>query len=91
MFDIVASNNNELALPVEVEGIDGPKPRQPGPPIPRQPELSSEGNPENNRKQNRGGEECDRHGGNGGTLAREKTFNQAWHLVAHSKKTAADV
>ena len=30
-------------------------------------------------------------GGKGETLAREKTFNQAWHLLAHSKKTAADI
>ena len=91
MFDIVASNNDELALPVEVEGIDSPKPRRPGPSITRQPKPASEGKAENKGQQSSGGEECDRRGGKGETLAREKTFNQAWHLVAHSKKTAADV
>jgi hypothetical protein len=48
MFDIVASNNNELALPVEVEGIDGPKPRQPGPSITWQPNPASVDEAENN-------------------------------------------
>src|SRR5580693_1220133 len=82
MFDIVASNNNELALPVEVEGLDGPKPRRPGPSITWQPKPASEGKAEKNGQQTNGGEECDRCGGKGKTLAREKTFNQAWHLVA---------
>jgi hypothetical protein len=77
MFDIVASNNNELALPVEVEGIDGPKPRRPGPSITRQPKLSSEGKAVNKGQQSSGGEECDRRSGKGETLAREKTFSQA--------------
>ena len=57
MFNIVASNNNKLTLPVEVEGIDGPKPRLPGPSVARQPEPSSEGKAENHRKQNHGGKE----------------------------------
>ncbi|MGA9214586.1 MAG: hypothetical protein WBZ54_04810, partial [Methylocella sp.] len=91
MFDIVASNNNELALPVEVESIDGPKPRQPGPSITWQPKPAPEGEAENNGQQTSGAGECDRRGGKGETLVREKTFIQAQHLVAHSKKTAADV
>lgn len=91
MFDIVASNNNELALPVEVEGIDGPKPRQPGPSITWQPNPASKDEAENKGQQTSSGEERDRRGGKGETLAREKTFIQAWHLVTHLKKTAADV
>jgi hypothetical protein len=91
MFDIVASNNNELALPVEIEGIDGPKPRQPGPSIAWQPDPATEDEAENYGQQTSGGKERDRRGGKGETLAREKTFIQAWHLVTHLKKTAADV
>jgi hypothetical protein len=85
VFDIVTSNNNELALPVEVEGIDGSKPRQAGPSITWQPKPTSEGGAENNGQHTSGDEECDRRSGNGETLAREKTFIQAQHLVAHSK------
>jgi hypothetical protein len=91
MFDIVASNNNELSLLVEVEGIDGPKSRRPAPSIAWQPEPTSKAGAENNGQQSSGGEERDRRGGKGETLAREKTFIQARHLVAYSKKTAAEV
>jgi hypothetical protein len=80
MFDIVASNNHELALPVEVEGIDGPKPRRPGPPITWQPNPAPEDEAENKGQQTSGGEERDRRSGKGETLAREKSFIQAWHL-----------
>ena len=52
---------------------------------------ASEGEVENNGQQSNGDEEYARRGGKGETLAREKTFNQAWHLGAHSKKTAAEV
>jgi len=74
MFNIVASNNNKLALPVEVEGIDGPKPRLPGPSVARQPEPSSEGKAENHRKQNHGGKERQCRDEKGETLVCEKTF-----------------
>jgi hypothetical protein len=74
MFNIVASNNNKLALPVEVEGIDGPKPRLPGPSVRRQPEPSSEGKAENHRKQNHGGKERQCRDEKGETLVCEKTF-----------------
>jgi len=74
MFNIVASNNNKLALPVEVEGIDGPKPRLPSPSIARQPEPSSEGKAENHRKQNHGGKERQCRDEKGETLVCEKTF-----------------
>jgi hypothetical protein len=79
MFDIVASNNNELALPVEVEGIDGPKPRYPGPSIAWQPKPTSEEGAENNGQQSSGSEECDRRNGKGETLARQKTVIEARH------------
>jgi hypothetical protein len=91
MLDVVASNNNKLALPVEVEGIDGPKPRQPSPSIAWQPEPTSEDGAENDGQQGSGGEERDRRGGKGETLAREKAFIQCRHLGAHSKKTAVEV
>jgi hypothetical protein len=74
MFNIVASNNNKLAPPVEVEGIDGPKPRLPGPSVRRQPEPSSEGKAENHRKQNHGGKERQCRDEKGETLVCEKTF-----------------
>ncbi len=74
MFNIVASNNNKLALPVEVEGIDGPKPRLPGPSVVRQPEPSSEGKAENHRKQNHGSKERQCRDEKGETLVCEKTF-----------------
>jgi len=74
MFNIVASNNNKLALPVEVEGIDGPKPRLPGPSVARQPEPSSEGKAENHRKQNHGGKERQCRDEKDETLVCEKTF-----------------
>src|SRR5205807_3166725 len=90
VFDIIASNNDELALPVEVEGVDGSKPRQPGPSITWQPKPASKGGAENNGQYASGGEERDRRSGKGETLAREKTFIQAQHLVAHSEKTAAE-
>ena len=88
MFNIVAPNNNELALPVEVERIHGPKPRQPSPSIARQPELSPEGEAESHGKQNRGTKERQRRSKKGAILAREKTLTQAQHVAAHSKKMA---
>ncbi|MGH6819374.1 MAG: hypothetical protein ACREDU_00755, partial [Methylocella sp.] len=63
----------------------------PGPSVTWQPKPASEGEAENHGQQTSGGEECDRRDAKGETLAREKIFNQAWHLVAHSKKTAVDV
>jgi hypothetical protein len=74
MFNIVASNNNKLALPVEVEGIDGPKPRLPGPSVARQPEPSSEGKAENHGKQNHGSKECQCRDEKGETFVCEKTY-----------------
>jgi hypothetical protein len=74
MFDIVAPNDNKLPLPVEIEGIDGPKPRQPSPSIARQPDPSSKGHAENHGNQNRGGKERQRRGDKGETLVRQKTF-----------------
>jgi hypothetical protein len=74
MFDIVASDDNKLPLPVEVERIDCPKPRQPRPSIARQPDSSSEGKAENHGKQNRGSKERQRCGDEGEALVRQKTF-----------------
>ncbi len=88
VFDVVASNNNELALPVEVEGIDGSKPRQPGPSITWQPKPASEGGAENNGQHASGDEECDRLSGNGETLlAKKLSFKPSiWWLIRRKQR-----
>ncbi|QBR70010.1 hypothetical protein CU048_00505 [Beijerinckiaceae bacterium] len=69
MFDIVASNDHELALPVEVEGIDNAEARLPHPAIARQTKPTPENNPKNQKNQKGGNEESNCHSGKAETFA----------------------
>ncbi len=59
MLDIVAPNDHQLAVPVEVEGVDDAKPRQPRPAAARRLEPASEGKAENEQDERRREQESD--------------------------------
>jgi hypothetical protein len=75
VFDIIAADDDKLALPVEVEGVDDAKPRQPRPGVSRrlQPPPESEADDDGRESQNE--QQSDRGGDEHQTLILENLVN----------------
>jgi hypothetical protein len=88
MFDIVATDQHKLPLPIQAEGIDQPEPRLPGPST-RNTQPMSEGQPVNNRKHDEGGDAASRKQSDlENPIVRERKLIQPLH--AQSNTSAAE-
>jgi len=88
MFDIVATDQHKLPLPIQAERIDQPEPRLPGPTT-RNTQPMSEGQPVNNREGDEGADAASRKESDlKDPIVRERKLIQPLH--AQSNTSAAE-
>jgi hypothetical protein len=88
MFDIVATDQHQLPLPIQAERIDQPEPRLPGPTT-RNTQPMGEGQPVNNREGDEGGDAASRKESDlKDPIVRERKLIQPLH--AQSNTSAAE-
>ncbi len=78
MFDIVAADDDELPLAIEIEGINNTKPHLSGP-SPRHAEPAPESEPEDEQNEHGGNEKRHRCRGDHQRFVLDKQFTQGQH------------
>jgi hypothetical protein len=89
MFDIVAPDDHELTLPVEIEGVDDAKARHSRPAASRHAQPAPEDQAKDDEYEGPGDQKSDRRGGEHQALARENLVNQSLHRATRSKNVSA--